>query len=99
MGSSMSIAIAPLTITAEQRRQFHDDGYFLLSAVLSPAQLESLRSVCSDAINDMHAIMVQAGNDVRGIKLRIKRYFIVNLNKKSPPLRRFLFSELMAEVC
>jgi ectoine hydroxylase-related dioxygenase (phytanoyl-CoA dioxygenase family) len=90
---------APVTITDEQKRQYVNEGYFILEAVLPQEHLEILRGEAQNFIDKIHADMDRQGKDVIGINHRNKRYFISNRYKESPRLREVIFSNLMAEIC
>lgn len=89
----------PVQITAEQRQQFQDEGYFILQRVIDDEQLDMLRDECERYINLMHEEMDRQGTDVLGLNHRDSRYFIANRYSDSQQLRHFLFSDLMAEIC
>lgn len=95
----MCIAIDSPRISEEQKRQYVDEGYFILPSVISAEQLDALRGECSRFIDEINAEMDAAGKTVLGINHRNKRYFIANKQSKSALLRQFLFSDLMADVC
>ncbi len=86
-------------ITDELKQQFRDEGYFILPGVLPAEHLELLRSECGGFIDRMNARMDEQGTDVLGINHRNKRYFVSNCYAQRPILGKFIFSELMAEVC
>jgi ectoine hydroxylase-related dioxygenase (phytanoyl-CoA dioxygenase family) len=87
-----------LQITPDQVRQYREEGYFMLPSVLSPEQLELLRSQADFAIKRADAEMDAAGVDVMHLNRRGKRYFTSHVFKQQPILRRFLFSDLMADL-
>lgn len=89
----------PGAITEEHRRQFREDGYFILDSVVPPEDLELLRSQAQFSIDRMNAQMDALRTDVIGISHRDKRYFAANVFQDRPALRRFLFGGLMAEIC
>ena len=91
--------MSAVTITAEQRAQFAEDGYFILEEVIPDHFLELLRAECQSFIDKQNAAMDAVGTDSLGISHRNKRYFVSNCFKEQPKLRDFLFSELMAEIC
>ena len=90
---------AGVNITPKQKAQFAKDGYFILESVIPDHFLELLRGECQRFIDQMNAEMDRQGTDVMGINHRNKRYFVTNCYKKQPELRKFLFSELMADIC
>lgn len=86
-------------VTDAMREQFVQEGYFILKNVLAPDQLELLRSEADYAVAKLDAEMDAAGADRIGINARGKRYFAAMIYRDRPALRRFLFSELMADIC
>lgn len=97
--STATASQGPFEITDDHKRQYRDDGYFILERAIAPAQLETLRSECQRFIDAINAEMDAAGVTVKGINHRDKRYFIANHYKESALLREFLFGDLMADVC
>ena len=86
-------------ITDEQKRQYREDGYFVLENVIPHEHLEMLRRVCAEEIERMDAEMDRKGTGTVGISHRGRRYFISNRSPEVPALGEFLFSELMADIC
>lgn len=89
----------PIAITEAQKRQYRDEGYFILESVIPDHHLELLRGACQTFIDQMHARMDERGTDTLGINHRNKRYFVSNCFRQQPRLRAFLFSDLMAAIC
>ena len=88
-----------LLITDEHRRQFQEEGYFILERALSEEQLGSLRDSCDCLIEAMHAEMDRLSTDHIHISHRGKRYHIAKQFEQTPCLAEFVFSDLMAEIC
>ncbi|WP_040421679.1 phytanoyl-CoA dioxygenase family protein [Actinopolymorpha alba] len=86
-------------ITPEMRKQYTEEGYFILERVLPEEQLALLRRLADYAVKKLDAAMDAEGVDRIGINLRGKRYFSAWVHKDRPELRTFLFSDLMAEIC
>lgn len=86
-------------ITAEQQVQYRQEGYFILERAIDSDALEGLRAECQRYIDRYEAEMEAKGVTVSGINHYKKRYFISNRGKESPIISRFLFSELMADIC
>jgi ectoine hydroxylase-related dioxygenase (phytanoyl-CoA dioxygenase family) len=86
-------------VTAEQQRQYREDGYFLLPSMLSASDVELLRSGAAFAIAKAESEMDARGTDRVGINTRGRRYFANNLAQERRELRAFLFGELMADIC
>jgi ectoine hydroxylase-related dioxygenase (phytanoyl-CoA dioxygenase family) len=85
-------------ISEQARRQFRDEGWFLLPGVVPAAHLAMLREVCMQFIAAHDAEMDAAGVTQQGINIRGNRYFIANRHKGTR-LAEFIYSDLMAEVC
>jgi hypothetical protein len=85
-------------IAAAQRRQFQDEGWFVLPGLVPPAHLAMLREVCMEFIAVHDAEMDAAGVTQQGINIRGNRYFIANRHQGTR-LTEFIYSDLMAEVC
>jgi ectoine hydroxylase-related dioxygenase (phytanoyl-CoA dioxygenase family) len=94
-----NMSIATITISPEQREQYHRDGFFFLENCIPPRHLEALRDEPERAVSftdaDMEAKRIQSN----GICHYKNRYFIANMFRESQPIRDFLFSDLMAEIC
>ena len=58
---------ATVTITDAQKRQYQDEGYFILERAIPDEHLEILRSECARFIALIEAEMDKAGTDVLGI--------------------------------
>jgi ectoine hydroxylase-related dioxygenase (phytanoyl-CoA dioxygenase family) len=88
-----------MRISEEQRRQFEDDGYFILERAVPEEMLQILREECSYFLGRKDQEMDDRGDDTVGITHKRKRYFISRMYRKSPRLWRFIYSDLMAEIC
>ena len=86
-----------LQITPEQRRQYQEEGYFILERIIPDQHLELLRRELDGAIADVHRKMDEQKTDVLGINHRNKRYF-VTLFRETGKLRGFLFSGYMESI-
>lgn len=86
-------------ITDEQKRQFREQGYFILECAIDEPELEMLREECTSSIERIHAEMDRSGSDVAGLNRRNSRYFITLPSAQSARLKAFALSELMAEIC
>jgi ectoine hydroxylase-related dioxygenase (phytanoyl-CoA dioxygenase family) len=86
-------------VTDEQRRQYREEGYFLLSGVLADRDVELLRGGAAYAIAKADAEMDARGTDRLDINARGRRYFSNNVARERPELRSFLRSDLMADIC
>lgn len=86
-------------VTARMREQYATDGYFVLERVLTDEQLELLRSGAQYSMDKLDREMDEAGVDRIGINARGKRYFSAMIYRDRLELRRFLFSDTMAQIC
>jgi len=86
-------------VTEEQKRKYQEDGYFLLEKVIPDSELEVLRSECDFLIKEQEAEMDRLGTDVLNLSRRNSRYFVFLAYKNRPELGKFIFSDLLAEVC
>jgi ectoine hydroxylase-related dioxygenase (phytanoyl-CoA dioxygenase family) len=86
-------------ITEEQKRQYQQEGYFILERALPEEHLEILRDEAQNFIDKIHADMDRAGKDVLGSNHRNKRYFIANRYKESARMHEVIFSDVLADIC
>ena len=92
---------APATslVTEAQKQQFRDEGYFVLERCVPGEHLELMRDNCKGFIDAADAEMKEKGVERLGLNAVGKRYFAHDCYKKKPELGRFIFSELMADIC
>ncbi len=95
----MTTTLAEPIVTAAQRQQYHTEGYMILERVIPEAMLQMLREECSYFIGYADAELDLQGKSSLGITHRGSRYFINNKYRLSQRLWRFIFSDVMAEVC
>jgi len=86
-------------ITDEQRRQFQDEGYFVLERCIPDEHLRMLREELQGFIEGIDADMDREGTEVQGLNHKGKRYFVALRHKERPRIAEFLFSDLMKDVC
>jgi ectoine hydroxylase-related dioxygenase (phytanoyl-CoA dioxygenase family) len=91
------VAVSVPPITSEHARRFREEGFFVLERVVPQSDLEVLRDECQRCIDDRDREMDHLGVDKLDLDHRGRRYF-VHAYEKSPAVRRFLFSELMAQI-
>jgi ectoine hydroxylase-related dioxygenase (phytanoyl-CoA dioxygenase family) len=92
-------AVGSQLVTEQMRQQYRDEGYFVVERALSPEQLEILRAGARHGMDKIDAELEAAGVERAGINLKGKRYFASMIYRDLPDLRRFLFSEIMADIC
>lgn len=90
---------AQLIITDKQKQQYRDEGFFVLENMISPIGLEEMRSECDYLIKEQNDEMEKLGTDQLGLSRKNGRYFVFNSYKHRPHLAKFIFSDLMAELC
>ncbi|GAA2107139.1 hypothetical protein GCM10009841_26920 [Microlunatus panaciterrae] len=86
-------------ITPDMIDQYRTEGYFVLENVISPEDLELLRSGAEYSMQRLDAEMDAAGVERLGINARGKRYFSHLIYQHRPELRRFIFGPTMAAIC
>lgn len=86
-------------VSDEQRALFQDEGYMILPGVIPDDMLAMLREECAYFIGYFDAEFDLGDKKEGALSVKGKRYFINNRFEHSQRLWRFLFSELMAEVC
>jgi ectoine hydroxylase-related dioxygenase (phytanoyl-CoA dioxygenase family) len=84
-------------ISPEHVRQFREEGFFILENVISPSDLETLQGECQRLIEERDREMERLGVEKLDLDHRGSRYF-VHAWETSPAVRRFLTSELMAQI-
>lgn len=90
---------ATIRISDVQKKQYREEGYFILENVVPQEHLDLLRSECQGFMDRMDKEMDEKGVDKLYLNHRGKRYFPSNCFQKRPVLGKFIFSDLMAEVC
>lgn len=86
-------------ITDNQRKQYREEGYFVLTNALPESTLAVLRSICDTLVHDQDVEMDRLHTDVLNLSRRNSRYFVFLAYKDNPALGQFIFSDLMAEIC
>jgi ectoine hydroxylase-related dioxygenase (phytanoyl-CoA dioxygenase family) len=91
------MAATAAQITTEHARRFADDGFFILDGIVPTRDLELLRRECGRLVAERDRDMDRHGVDNLDLDHRGRRYF-VHAYGTSPEVRRFLFSDLMAQI-
>jgi ectoine hydroxylase-related dioxygenase (phytanoyl-CoA dioxygenase family) len=94
----MSTTLEPI-ITNFQRQQFRDEGYFILERAVPDDHLQILRDSCDHLMRLADEELDRLGVDHNHITHRGVRYHIAKKYDQAPRLRKFVFGELMAEIC
>jgi ectoine hydroxylase-related dioxygenase (phytanoyl-CoA dioxygenase family) len=95
---SATLTDKPL-LTAAQKQLFRDEGYMILERIVPEEHLELMRDKCQGFIDAADAEMTRKGTERNGLDAKGKRYFLAYAYQKQPSLGKFIFSELMAEIC
>jgi ectoine hydroxylase-related dioxygenase (phytanoyl-CoA dioxygenase family) len=90
---------AQIKITEDQKNQYIDKGFFVLENAISQTELEEMRTECDFLIKQQNDEMEKHGADTLGLSRKNSRYFVFNAYKHRPHLAKFLFSDLMKELC
>jgi ectoine hydroxylase-related dioxygenase (phytanoyl-CoA dioxygenase family) len=93
------LTASTFNIDSNHKRQYREEGYFVLERVIPDDDLELLRSECRRFIELMNKQMDECGADVLGINHRNKRYFINDVYQQDKRIGQFIFSDLLAEIC
>lgn len=96
--TNMTTQTAPL-ITDAHKKQYQEQGFFILEGVIPEEELAMVREECAKLIADQDAEMEKQGTDTLGLSRRNSRYFVFLAYKDRPQLGSFIFNDLMAEVC
>jgi len=91
--------MARTIVSDEHRKMYVKDGFFLLHSAVPEQQLEMLRMECATLIKEQDDEMDRLKTDVLNLSRRNSRYFVFLAYKTRPQLGKFIFSELMAEIC
>ncbi|HEX2866941.1 MAG TPA: phytanoyl-CoA dioxygenase family protein [Ignavibacteriales bacterium] len=86
-------------ITDEQKKQYQENGFFILDKVIPDRNLEILRSQCAELIRQQDEEMDRRKTDTLNLSRKNSRYFVFLAYKERPQLGEFIFSNLMAEIC
>lgn len=95
----MTLALDNPVVTEAQRQQYHEEGYMILERVIPDDMLTLLREECHYFVGYQDGQMDAKRETTQGITHRGSRYFISNKYRMSHRLHRFIYSDLMAEVC
>lgn len=86
-------------ISEEYKRKYKEDGFFILENIIPEKELETVRNKCIELIRQQDREMDSLGTDVLNLSKRNSRYFVFLASKDHPELGKFIFSDLMAEIC
>ena len=92
-------SLTDFKISDEHKRKYKEDGFFILENIIPDKDLETVRNKCMDLIEQQHREMDSLGTDILNLSKRNSRYFVFLAFKDHPELGKFIFSDLMAEIC
>ena len=96
-GSREAVQQMSASLQQTHARRFAEDGFFVLEDAVPPSDLETLRRECDRLVGERDREMDRLGVDVLDLDHRGRRYFL-HAYDTSPDVRRFLLSDLMADV-
>ncbi len=85
-------------VSQAERRQFQDDGFFVMEGVIPRRCLELLRQECGRFIAMADEEMDRQKVDSLGLNHRGSRYFISNCALRSEGVAEFTFGDVAAEI-
>jgi ectoine hydroxylase-related dioxygenase (phytanoyl-CoA dioxygenase family) len=88
-----------MTIPAEQRMSFANNGFMILEGFLTTGEIDLVRDACDKEIERVASQMRSEGVPEDGINVLDRKYFINNARLVRPALLQILFSEKVADVC
>lgn len=86
-------------ITAEHRRQYQEEGYFILERAVPPEYLDVLRTSADILVRLADEELDRKGVDRDHITHRGVRYHIAKKYAQAPRLSEFVFGDLTADIC
>jgi len=89
----------PSVVTEAHKKQYREDGYMIVERCMPEEHLQLLRDNCEACMTQCDADMDAQKVSRLGLNAKGKRYFMGNCYKQKPEMGRFIFSELMAEIC
>ena len=84
-------------VTPDDAARYRDEGFFVLEHALDESDLEGLRGDCQRLVDERDREMDRLGVDTLDLDHRGSRYF-VHAYEQSDVARRFLSSQLMADI-
>ena len=86
-------------ILHQHQQQYLDEGYFILESALSRETLDLLRDACDLLIDRMHIEMDRLNTDHIHISHRNQRYHIAKQYDAIDDLEKYVFGDVMADIC
>lgn len=95
----MTTTAEAIHITDQQKQLYKNEGYMVLERCVPEKHLELLRNNCQSRVDAIEAEMAEQGVDRIGLNKHNSRYFAAFCYRETPEMGRFIFSDLMAEIC
>ncbi len=86
-------------ITQDHREQFKEEGYFILENAIPDKHMSILDNACDHLIKIIDDEFDAQGITRNHITHKGVRYHIAKRYEEYPPLKEYIFSDLMEEVC
>ena len=86
-------------ISEEMQRQFQERGFMVLERAIAADDLEVLPAECAYVMVTIDAEIAAGRQDQHRLSVPGSRYFVSEVAKSRPRLRRFLFSDVMRKIC
>jgi len=86
-------------VSDELKSKYKKDGFFILENIIPVAELKTVRNKCMELIEQQNKEMDKLGTDTLNLSRRNSRYFVFLAFKDHPELGKFIFSDLMADIC
>src|SRR5690606_19824981 len=93
------ITHATPVVTDEHKRQYQEQGFFILPGVIPDEDLEMVRRHCAELIAEQDAEMDRLGTDTINLSRRNSRYFVSLAYKDRQELGAIIFNDLLTESC
>lgn len=82
----------------DKAKQYHEEGYMILESFFTPREVETLRTACQSAIEEMDRRIDSGDATVSRINHKGKRYFLPHVAQKHDDMMAIVFGAKMAEV-
>lgn len=86
-------------ISNEHIKKYQEDGFFILKNAIPEKELEMVRNECGILIDEQNKEMERLGTNELNLSRKNSRYFVFLAYKDRPQLGKFIFSDLMEEIC
>jgi ectoine hydroxylase-related dioxygenase (phytanoyl-CoA dioxygenase family) len=88
-----------MKITHQQKQKFLKEGFLIVPDFLTSDDLKTVREICDTSIEQVEKEMRKKKITKDRINVLGKKYFIKDVRKKYPEIKRMIFSEKTADVC